>query len=449
MIVMKFGGSSVANAERIMHVAEIIKMFINKNPIVVTSAMGKTTDNLLTAANEALSGHVSLEEISELHLQTAKELQIDSDEIEILINELNGLLSKIVSDRELLPETKDYLISFGERLSARVVAAYLNKIGLRTKAYDAWDIGFTSDSNFTDSELISESYEEIANSLGALKSDYSYTPLITGFIAKDKNGKITTLGRGGSDLTASVIGKALNVEEIQVWKDVDGILTTDPRLVQNALPVRNISFEEASELAYFGAKVLHPRSIIPAMEGNIPVRVKNSYNPLHSGTLILNELTDANELLRVITFKRNVTLIDVVSSRMLGQYGFLAKVFQIFDEHRVSVDMLATSEVSISLTLDNKVENLPQLKKELDKIARVNIRHDKTMITLIGNIKRSSEILGKTFDAMLNKDINVQMISHGASKVNTSFIIDDSQTEVCVMELHNIFFGQHSDNDNC
>lgn len=440
MIIMKFGGSSVANAERVRHVSDIIRLFLKDRPLIVASAMGKTTDNLLAAADRAIGGKVCIEEISNLHFQVARDLQVDDAEVRILLDELNRLLQGIAMLKEVSPRTKDYLVSFGERLSVRILAAHLNRDGVKARFFDAWDIGFISNSDFTDAELLDETYGRVAASLGSLKEDYAYTPIVTGFIAKDKNGIITTLGRGGSDLTASVLGASLAVDEIQVWKDVDGILTTDPRVVKNAQPVKNVSFEEASELAYFGAKVLHPRSILPAMAKNIPVRVKNSYNPTHPGTLILSSLDNEKELLRVLTFKKNVTLVDIVSTRMLGQYGFLAKVFQIFDEQQVSVDMVATSEVSISLTLDSKNNGIDKLKAELEKIARVRIKSGKTIITMIGNVERASEILEKTFDVLRHNHINVQMISQGASKVNISFIVDDDQAETCVKALHQTFF---------
>ncbi len=440
MIIMKFGGSSVANAERICHVTDIIRMFLKDGPIIVASAMGKTTDNLLAAADKAVSGTVSIEEISKLHFSVADDLKVRHECITDLLDELQKLFEGISLIKEISPRTKDYLVSFGERLSVRILAAHLNQSGIKARFFDAWDIGFTSNSNFTNAEVLDETSDKIAASLGHLKADYAFTPVVTGFIAKDKNGSITTLGRGGSDLTASYLGAALGVNEIQVWKDVDGILTTDPRVVPCASPVKSISFEEASELAYFGAKVLHPRSILPAMAKNIPVRVKNSYNPSHSGTLILSQLSDENELLRVLTFKKHVTVVDIVSTRMLGQYGFLAKVFQIFDEQRISVDMLATSEVSISLTLDSLNGGIDRLVANLEKIANVRIKGDKTIITMVGNVKHSSKILEKTFEVLTHNGINVQMISQGASKVNISFIVDDAESDTCITELHRAFF---------
>lgn len=440
MIIMKFGGSSLANAERIGHVVDIIKMYIAEKPLIVLSAMGDTTDHLLEAADRAIAGKVCIKDIRKLHLATADELEVNPDVIKDLFDELKNLLSGISMLKEFSPRTKDYLVSFGERLSVRLIAGYLNRVGIESKFYDAWDIGFTSNNDHNNGEILEESYARIDEKLGHLDSHYAFTPIITGFIAKNKSGNITTLGRGGSDLTASVLGAALRAKEIQVWKDVDGILTTDPRIVKNAQPVKNISFEEASELAYFGAKVLHPRSIIPAMCKKIPVRVKNSYNPTHPGTLILSMIDDSDEMLRVLTFKKKVTVVDIVSTRMLGQYGFLAKVFQIFDEQKVSVDMLATSEVSISVTLDNRENGIDGLRAELEKIANVTIKTGKTIVTMVGNVKRSSEILERTFEVLNASDINVQMISQGASKVNISFIVDDKEADTCIRDLHRAFF---------
>ncbi|PKL51349.1 MAG: aspartate kinase [Candidatus Riflebacteria bacterium HGW-Riflebacteria-2] len=440
MIIMKFGGSSLANAERIRHVVDIIKMYIDEKPLIVASAMGDTTDNLLEAVDRALAGKICIKDIRKLHLATAEELEVNPDVIKDLFDELKNLLSGIALIKEFSPRTRDYLVSFGERLSVRLISGYLNRIGVEARFFDAWDVGFTSNNEHNNGEILEESYARIDETLGHLADNYAYTPIITGFIAKCKNGNITTLGRGGSDLTASVLGAALRAKEIQVWKDVDGILTTDPRIVKTARPVSSISFEEASELAYFGAKVLHPRSIIPAMCKKIPVRVKNSYNPTHPGTLILSMIDDSSEMLRVLTFKKKVTVVDIVSTRMLGQYGFLAKVFQIFDEHKVSVDMLATSEVSISLTLDNRENGLEGLEMALDKIANVTIKKGKTIVTMVGNVKRSSEILERTFEVLNASGINVQMISQGASKVNISFIVDDSEADTCIRELHRTFF---------
>jgi aspartate kinase len=439
MIVMKFGGSSIANADHIRNVVDIIKLYLDARPLIVFSASGKTTDNLIQAGNEAVNGKVSFEEIYQHHITLCRDLNVPENNIDELLKELEHLLSGMALLRAIVPRSSDYLVSFGERLSVRIIAAYMNAKGIPTKFFDAWDIGFLTDSQFTCAEILPESMQLIHNSLKEFKTSYPYTPLITGFIARDRDGAITTFGRGGSDLTASLLGSALKVDEIQVWKDVDGILTADPRIVAHAQPVECISFEQASELAYFGAKVLHPVSIIPAMSEGIPVTVKNSYNPKHPGTKIVIKVPEEDNWVKSITYKKHVTLIHIVSTRMLGQYGFLACVFQIFANLKISVDVVATSEVSIALTLD-KAHHLDELITELQKIARVTVSNDKSIVSLIGDIQHSTEILSRTMKVLKQHTIHVQMISHGASKVNNSFIVNDSDVEVFVKDLHKLFF---------
>jgi aspartate kinase len=263
--------------------------------------------------------------------------------------------------------------------------------------------------------------------------------VITGFIAKDEKGNITTLGRGGSDLSATMIAAACGADEVQVWKDVDGILTADPRIVKNARPVESITYEAAAELAYFGAQVLHPRAMQPCMKTGITVLVKNSYNPDAPGTRIVSSHQGEISLVETISSKKNVTLVDIVSSHMIGQYGFLAEVFSCFARFGISVDMVATSEVSVSLTLD-ATQDLTAPSKELSRIASVEIKTGKAIITLVGDVCRSSEILSRTFKICERNGVQVQMISQGASKVNISFIVDDSEAIETVKNLHSEFF---------
>lgn len=434
MIVIKFGGSSLADEERIRRAGSIIKQSLEQKPVVVLSAMRKTTDTLLKAGELALNGKIEIDEIRNKHLSALRNLGLSPELAKPLLEDLEKLLKGIAMIGELSPRTKDHLVSFGERLSVRIMSAYLNSIGINARCFDAWDVGFRSNSNFVDAELLDETYSNIASWYVKMQE---CVPVVTGFLAKDRFGNITTLGRGGSDLTASVIGSALKAEEIQFWKDVDGIMTADPRIVTNAKPVKKISFEEASELAYFGAKVLHPRSIIPAMNSGIPVRVKNSYNISHPGTVIVSE--SDNSFVKVINLKKNVTIIDIVSTRMLGQHGFLAKIFQEFAELGISVDMIASSEVSISLTLDKETE-VEELKNRLERIAKVSLKKNNAIISIIGNIQRSSEILENALHVLNSNNIGLKMISQGASKVNIGFIIESSEAERCVNELHKAFF---------
>ncbi|KAF9669460.1 hypothetical protein SADUNF_Sadunf14G0109900 [Salix dunnii] len=460
--VMKFGGSSLASAERMREVAELILSFPNESPVIVLSAMGKTTNKLLLAGEKAVSCGVtnvdSIEELSfikELHLRTAKELEVDESVIAKHLDELEQLLKGIAMMKELTPRTKDYLVSFGECMSTRIFAAYMNKIGAKARQYDAFEIGFITTDDFTNADILEATYPAVAQSLHGDWSRDPAIPIVTGFLGKGwRSCAITTLGRGGSDLTATTIGKALGLREIQVWKDVDGVLTCDPNIYPRAKPVPYLTFDEAAELAYFGAQVLHPQSMRPAREADIPVRVKNSYNSNAPGTLITRARDMRKAVLTSIVLKRNVTMLDIVSTRMLGQYGFLAKVFSIFEDLGISVDVVATSEVSISLTLDpsklwcreliQQASELDHVVEELEKIAVVNLLQHRSIISLIGNVQRSSLILEKVFNVLRVKGINVQMISQGASKVNISLIVNDDEAEKCVRSLHAAFFESAS-----
>ncbi|RCV10400.1 hypothetical protein SETIT_2G109200v2 [Setaria italica] len=457
-VVMKFGGSSVASAERMREVADLILSFPEERPVIVLSAMGKTTNKLLMAGEKAVrcgATNVSeLDELSfikELHLGTVDQLGLDSSIVCGLLDELEQLLKGISMMKELTLRTRDYLVSFGECMSTRIFAALLNKIGVKARQYDAFEIGFITTDDFTNADILEATYPAIAKRLHGDWINDPAIPIVTGFLGKGwRSCAITTLGRGGSDLTATTIGKALGLREIQVWKDVDGVLTCDPNIHPKAKPVPYLTFDEAAELAYFGAQVLHPQSMRPAREGDIPVRVKNSYNRQAPGTLITKARDMSKSILTSIVLKSNITMLDIVSTRMLGQYGFLAKVFSIFEDLGISVDCVATSEVSISLTLDpsklwscelvqQKIE-LDDVIEELEKIAVVHLLQNRSIISLIGNVQRSSLILEKAFNVLRRNGVNVQMISQGASKVNISLVVHDSEAKQCVQALHSAFF---------
>ncbi|CAN6302774.1 unnamed protein product [Urochloa humidicola] len=455
-VVMKFGGSSLASAERMREVADLILSFPEETPVIVLSAMGKTTNNLLLAGEKAVScGAPKASEIPELavikdlHLRTIDELGLDRSVISGLLDELEQLLKGVAMMKELTPRTRDYLVSFGECMSTRIFAAYLNKLGKKARQYDAFDIGFITTDDFTNADILEVTYPAVAKRLHGDWMDDPAIPIVTGFLGKGcKSCAVTTLGRGGSDLTATTIGKALGLREIQVWKDVDGVLTCDPNIYANAIPVPYLTFDEAAELAYFGAQVLHPQSMRPAREGDIPVRVKNSYNRHAPGTVITKARDMSKSILTSIVLKSNVTMLDIVSTRMLGQYGFLAKVFSIFEDLGISVDCVATSEVSISLTLDpSKLwsreliqQELDHVVEELEKFAVVHLLQRRSIISLIGNVQRSSLILEKAFNVLRRNGVNVQMISQGASKVNISLVVNDSEAKQCVQALHSAFF---------
>ena len=440
MIVMKFGGSSVANAERIRHVASIIEAYKDSRPVVVLSAMGDTTDHLLEAADNAVNGTVDIQKVEKLHYDTAKELAIDVPAIKELLDELKTLLTGISMLRELTKRTRDYLVSFGERMSVRMMAAYLSKNNTPARFYDAWDIGMVSDSNYMSAELLDEVWQNIPKHLNDYKNGVAKEiPIVTGFIAKDKNGIITTLGRGGSDLSATMIGAAMGAEEIQTWKDVDGIMTTDPRVVKDARPVPEVTYEEAQELAMFGAQVLHPRSMLPCRKTGTPVRVKNSYNIKSPGSIIVEQHTGAVPSVTAITSVKNVTIIDVQSSRMLGAAGFLAHIFNQVLKWNISIDVIATSEVSVSLTVNSK-NDLTGVIEDVKRVADVQVKKDKAIVTIICDAAHSSSILSNAFAALAKNGINVQMISQGASKVNISLLVENSEVDTVVQVLHAALF---------
>ncbi|VAI40201.1 unnamed protein product [Triticum turgidum subsp. durum] len=408
---MKFGGSSLASAARMREVADLVLSFPEETPVVVLSAMGKTTNNLLLAGEKAVSCGApkaseidELAVIKELHLRTIDELGLDSSIVSGFLDELEQLLKGVAMMKELTLRTRDYLVSFGECMSTRIFSAYLNKLGKKARQYDAFDLGFITTDDFTNADILEATYPAVAKRLHGDWIDDPAIPIVTGFLGKGwKSCAVTTLGRGGSDLTATTIGKALGLREIQVWKDVDGVLTCDPNIYANAVPVPYLTFDEAAELAYFGAQVLHPQSMRPAREGGIPVRVKNSYNRHAPGTVITKTRDMRKSILTSIVLKSNITMLDIVSTRMLGQYGFLAKVFSIFEDLGISVDSVATSEVSISLTLDpSKLwsreliqQELDHVVEELEKIAVVHLLQHRSIISLIGNVQRSSLILEK------------------------------------------------------
>lgn len=465
-VVMKFGGSSVADAERMREVASIVLTFQEEMPVLVLSAMGKTTNNLLAAGEEALkcdnadevAGLEPIKAIRKLHSETMDELRVDPDtrkEVNKLLDKMEQVCTGVALMQECTTRTRATLVSFGERMSTRIFSSFLRSMGLRSRQYDAFDeLGFVTTDEFENGNILDVTYPNVASALTLGEGEPATIAVVTGFLGRgEKTGAIATLGRGGSDLSATVIGAALGLAEVQVWKDVDGVLSADPREVEGTVAMAFLSFQEATELAYFGAQVLHPQSMRPAMDSdNLCVRVKNSYNVRAPGTLIGHTRPGGDDgwLLTSIVRKKNVTMLDIVSTRMLGQYGFLAKVFAIMNNAGISVDCVATSEVSVSLTLDPaKLWSRDLVKEELEAlvqdfeengIARVKCTTGHSLISLIGNVERNNEIMERSFRALGAADVKVKMISQGASKTNISLLVDDDQGAAAVNAIHGEFF---------
>ena len=448
LIVMKFGGTSVEDQTAIRRTAAIVagRVALGKQPVVVVSAMAKVTDQLLRAAETAVQGDRAgalaiSSRLRAQHRDTAAALVKNSaalvDKIDQKFDSLDEILRGLAAILELTPRVSDLIVSYGELLSSRIVAAAFSEQGLDAVHADARQIIIT-DSQFQKAipqdALIERRAQEKLLPLLAQEQ----VPVMGGFIASNEAGISTTLGRGGSDFTAALIGGALAAETIEIWTDVDGIMSADPRVCPDALRVKVISFEEAAELAYFGAKVLHPATILPAVKKNIPVQVLNSRNASCEGTRITALAPHCKSPFKSIAVKKKLSIIDVVASRMLMTHGYMKSIFDIFDKHQCPVDMVCTSEVSVSLTVDSN-EKLPAVAADLGRLADVKYEGKKALLCLVGDdIRGHSGIAAQVFTAIRN--INVRMISQGASEINMSFMIEEDQADEAVRSLHAAFF---------
>lgn len=438
MIVMKFGGSSVSNGERIRRVVEIVRGRLDRRPVVVASAFRGVTDELFAAAEEALKGgEQTLEKIRERHRAVAGELGVDPDLVKENLSELSVLLKGISLVKELTPRTLDYVVSFGERMSTRLIAAAFEKAGIPAEQHDAFDVGMLTDESFGSALPLPETDAELSKHFGRMKK----LPVVTGYIGKTRGGDITTLGRNGSDFTATILGAALGASEIEIWSDTDGVMTADPRLAPAAKPIAALTFEEASELAYYGGKVLHPATIVPAVRKGIPVKVLNTFKPEHPGTAILAKAPAPAAGPKSIAHHLSNYVVNITSSRMLMGHGFLARIFNAFAQHRVVVNMVSTSEVSVSVTVDS-AKNLDAAAAALTQFAEVTVEKDRAIVCVVGEgLRQTPGIAGDVFAALKDAGVNVLMISQGASKINIAFVVANEDCVRAVQALHRKFFG--------
>ncbi|MEA1974925.1 MAG: aspartate kinase [Bacillota bacterium] len=434
-LVIKFGGVSLKNYERLKNTAEIIKDNRNKELVVVISAIGESTNELIKSSNKALNGIVDYELIKNIHIEICDKLNVDFIKLVPIFNDLEITLNRIKDSKQILKHERNLIMSYGERLSIIVLSEYLNNIGVNAKAVDSWKIGIITNSNYLNAEILESSIDVVNKNVTKLLKK-EIIPIVPGFIAKDNLGFITTLGRGGSDLTASFIASAIKADKVILWKDVDGILSSNPKLVENTIKLNNISFKEASEMAFFGAEILHPQSLFPIIGKNISAEIRNFLKPNNDGTIIVDiPDNNNNNKIKAISYKESITMIHIESNRMLGHFGFLAKVFEIFDDLKISVDMIATSEVSISLTLDD-INNLENLELRLSEFATVKISNNQSIISLIGNTQKPTSIFNKAFEILKENEIEIKMVSYGASHINISFIIEANELKRTVNILH-------------
>jgi aspartate kinase len=452
---MKFGGSSLANATSIKKAARIVQRFSPENKIVVVaSAMNDTTDRLLEIGElaekrENVRARKILGNIQTLHVKTARSISSQKTSKELLdrINQLDRDLEKTAEGishlRELTPRSRDYLLSFGERLSTPILAAAIRNLGFKAQALTGGEAGIASDDKFGEAKPLAElSYHEIRRRLDPMLAK-NQIPVVTGFIAATVDGTITTLGRGGSDYTASLLGAALNTDEIWIWTDVDGLMTADPRIVKDArvLPT-------ALELSYFGAKMMHPRAMQPAAQRKIPVRVRNSSKPTFKGTLISSkEEKNAGRVVKAVSIIRSVGIVTVSGTGMIGSPGAAAKVFVALGSSNVNVMMISqgSSEATISCVVasrdvDNAVRALQLGLLGQGLVDKVVVEKDACIIAVVGSgMKGTPGVAARIFDAVARKKINVRIVAQGSSEYNVSFVVSEDEGPESVRAIHEEF----------
>jgi aspartate kinase len=459
-LVMKFGGSSLANASRIKNVGRIIQRSSERvKMVVVASAMDDVTDRLLEIGETARRGEISkarnlVSKLHSLHLGTSRRVSTQRTskellrEISQLMLELKRTVEGISQLRELTPRSRDYLLSFGERLSTRILTSAIRTAGLKARAFTGAEAGITTDENFGEAKPLTEvSNHQIRRTLEPIFSRKEI-PVVSGFIAATVDGSITTLGRGGSDYTACLLGAAIDADEIWIWTDVDGLMTADPRIVKEAKVLSTVSFGEALELSYFGAKMMHPRALQPAALRKIPVRIKNSSKPLQEGTLVsARETQNHGNIVKAVSIIRSVGVVTVTGTGMMGAPGVAARIFQTLGSQNVNVVMISqgSSEATISCVVARKdvetaVRALQLALLGQGYVEKVASEKDACIIAVVGSgMKGTPGVAARIFDAVARKRVNVRMIAQGSSEYNVSFVVSEDQGPEAVRAIHEEF----------
>jgi len=451
MIVMKFGGTSVKDPAAVRRLVGIVRAQQRK-VVLVVSALSKVTDGLIgitamaekgdaAAAGEAVRAlHQRHRQMSELVSQARLRSQLLSD-VEELFAELSSIVHALAVIEEVSPRSADTIVAFGELASSRIVAAALEDAGVAARFVDARRV-LVTDAQHGAAQPDREKTEEKLRALVAPPVAEGIVPVLGGFIGSTANGVTTTLGRGGSDYSAALFGAALSAEEIQIWTDVDGMLTADPRVVESPRVVPALSFDEASELAYFGAKVLHPSTILPAVGLGIPVRILNSQRPEAEGTRITATVERRGDAPAAIACKRGLTRIDIASTRMLMAYGFLRRVFEVFERSRTSVDVVTTSEVSVSVTIDDR-RALPAIVAELRSFADVSSEDGMAIVCAVGeSLHEDARLPTRVLGAL--EGLPLAMVSQGGSRKNITVVLRDGDVKEAMERLHRRFFEEEA-----
>jgi len=449
VIVVKFGGTSVGDAESIERTAEIVKGRLARQPAVIVSALGGATNSLLAIGEQSAKGHLigalrGVETLRDSHFQQCEKLLGTSAEASEVAGEMSASFDELASLADALsvlghatPRSFDAIAAFGEQLSSHLVAAFFKLRDIPAEHMDARDV-FVTDDNFMSAEPQTEAIAEAARDLVQPVIESGRVPVMGGFIGRSTKGITTTLGRGGSDYSASLLGAALHAEAIEIWTDVDGMLTADPRVVKGSKLIEQIRFDEASELASFGAKVLHPNTIAPAVRLGIPVFIYNSRNPKGKGTRITFDAP--RRAVSAIAGKAGITVVKVGAAKMLFARGFLRRVFEIFENNGISVDVVATSEVSVSATVDDP-SGLESLVVELSKLGDVSVERDRAIVAVVGAaISEDSAAMGRAIGAL--DGIKVHMMSLSSTGINLTMIVDGDQLNQVMERLHDSFFAR-------
>lgn len=445
-IVMKFGGTSVEDAAAFARVAEIVGGAAGR-VVVVTSAMSRGTDALLDAARHASAGDVRTGRdavdglVSRLSAVAAAHLEGDAQAVAgRMLDEgreaVAGLLAVVRDHPGTRLPLQDEIVSYGERMTAALLAAVLRSAGVAARAVDARDC-IRTDAEYTRAAPLADATRACTRDVLLPLLDGGEVPVLGGFIGATAQGATTTLGRGGGDYSAALVGAAIEAGEIQIWTDVSGFLSADPRVVPGARTLERLSYAESAELAYFGAKVLHPRTIQPAVESGVPVRICNSRVPGAPTTRIGERSEPSPHGIKAIAHKRGATVVQVTSARMLGAYGFLRALFEVFERHRTAVDIVATSEVSVSLTVDDPT-NLPAVAAELERLGSVRVEPGFAIVCAVGEgLRTRPGIAARVFGTI--EDVNVSLVSQGASSINLTFVVAERDVETVVNRLHDRF----------
>ena len=459
---MKFGGTAINSADKVIHVANIIKSQKegNNDVVVVISAMRGMTDELLDMSEDIKKGDkVSiasfLKNTTESHLGiidlAVKDVKLKNEAkytITTLLEELKDILGGIVLLTEITPRSLDYLMSFGERLSTPIVSFVLRDLGMAAEHLTGKEAGILTDSNFGEARPLMDTTKlRLVHKIEPLLKA-NVIPVITGFIGADQHGNTTTIGRGGSDYAATIISAGINADEVWLWSDVDGLMTADPKIVRDATVIKEVSFAEAMEMALFGAKYMHPRALEPVIDTKIPVRIRNTFNLQHEGTLISRDLPkESQRIVKSITAIRHTALIDVGGGGgMVGAPGMAAKIFSALAKNKVNIMMISQSPSESSISMVVRKNDLDKAITTLDLnllgkvVKQVSVNDDVAVVAVVGSGMRGIKgVAARVFNAVAKRNVNVIMIAQGSSELNLAFVVNDSDCEQAVRALHDEF----------